>query len=31
VTASRGRTGVGTVVSFDKAIPRVGTIERVEP
>lgn len=29
--ASAERTGAGKVVSFDKAISRVGTIERIEP
>lgn len=31
LVASAERTGVGIMVSFDKAISRVGTIERVEP
>ena len=29
--ASAERTGIGVVVSFDKGISRVGTVERVEP
>lgn len=31
LVASAERTGVGTVVSFDRAIDRVGTVVRVEP
>lgn len=31
LVASAERTGVRVVVSFDKAISRVGTVERVEP
>lgn len=31
LVASAERSGVGVVVSFDKSISRVGTIERVEP
>lgn len=31
LVASAERTGVGAVVSFDRAIDRVGTVERVEP
>jgi predicted nucleic-acid-binding protein len=31
IVASAERTGVGVVVSFDEAISRVGTIERVQP
>jgi predicted nucleic-acid-binding protein len=29
--ASAERTGIGVVVSFDKGISRVGTVQRVEP
>lgn len=31
LVASAERSGIGVVVSFDKAISRVGTIERLEP
>jgi predicted nucleic acid-binding protein len=31
LVASAERTGVGEVVSFDRAIGRVGTVRRVEP
>lgn len=31
LVASAERTGVGVVVSFDKAISKVGTVRRVEP
>lgn len=31
LVASAERSGVGAVVSFDRAIGRVGTIERIEP
>lgn len=31
LVASAERTGVGAVVSFDRAISRAGTIERIEP
>jgi predicted nucleic acid-binding protein len=31
LVASAERTGVGEVVSFDRAIDRVGTVRRVEP
>ena len=31
LVASAERSGVGTVVSFDKGISRVGTVRRVEP
>ena len=31
LVASAETTGTGAVVSFDRAISRVGTIERIEP
>lgn len=31
LVASAERTGVGEVVSFDRAINRVGTVRRIEP
>ena len=31
LVASAERTGVATIVSFDRSIDRVGTVERIEP
>ena len=31
LVASAERTGIGAIVSFDRAIDRVGTIVRIEP
>jgi predicted nucleic acid-binding protein len=31
LVASAERTGVGTIVSFDRSIDRVGTVRRIEP
>jgi predicted nucleic acid-binding protein len=31
LVASAERTGIGEIVSFDRAIDRVGTVRRVEP
>jgi predicted nucleic acid-binding protein len=31
LVASAERSGVGLIVSFDRAIDRVGTVRRVEP
>ena len=31
LVASAERTGVAAIVSFDRSIDRVGTVERIEP